>query len=422
MSVVAALLTTLLPSFAGWHMVRGPFSARFGVGGGLALAAMLLGGSAGGFLGSIWLGAIGGLLAAWLCFRRHPVVVDGPENWWLVLLPLSIGAVLLAVSVFRPLPGWDAVSIWSTHARALAVEGTHLHPMRMAATAAHPDYPPIVPVWQALAWQVHVDPDVVWPTQWQAAWLWTVGATGVLSLLGRWGPLSATLGLTLMTSPGLLGHAMSGYADITLLFFLMLGAILALDGTSRAAALILAAAALTKNEGLVFVGAILIGLFAARDSRAMSLRVSLVTVAAVAPWQLFLRYHNLTNDVVAGARLDVATVWQRLPQVADGLLRTLVSWRFAVVVLISTALIGLWRCRIEPFVAFLVALGGVVVVYALTPHDVAWHLSRSANRVLLSPVALLVVAAASHRSSSRVPFGLRSVPTDTGTERCGRPA
>ncbi|MCI0344286.1 MAG: hypothetical protein L0221_02420, partial [Chloroflexi bacterium] len=48
-----------------------------------------------------------------------------------------------------------------------------------------------------------------------------------------------------------------------------------------------------------------------------------------------------------------------------------------------------------PMVAFLLAAGSLITIYLLTPYELDWHLSRSADRVVIAPLGLLALAAES---------------------------
>jgi hypothetical protein len=94
------------------------------------------------------------VVALWLAGVRFPPRADPPWGWSIVTLAVVLGALAIPLTALRaPVIGWDANSIWLTH--ALMVSGGH-HALvtglkNPAYSFSNPDYPPLVPAAGALA-------------------------------------------------------------------------------------------------------------------------------------------------------------------------------------------------------------------------------------------------------------------------------
>ncbi len=88
------------------------------------------------------------------------------------------------------------------------------------------------------------------------------------------------------TAPAFFGQLSTGYADVPVAMFVAAGVVAAArwlldeEGAWLAlATLFLAAATLTKNEGLLFAGATYVGLFVAASDRRRTVALSALAVA-----------------------------------------------------------------------------------------------------------------------------------------------
>jgi hypothetical protein len=94
------------------------------------------------------------VVALWLRRVRFPAPADPPWGWSIITLAVVLGALIIPLSALRaPMIGWDANSIWMTH--ALMVSGGH-HALLTGLqnpvySFSNPDYPPLVPGAGALA-------------------------------------------------------------------------------------------------------------------------------------------------------------------------------------------------------------------------------------------------------------------------------
>jgi hypothetical protein len=113
--------------------------------------------------------------------------------------------------------------------------------------------------------------------------------------------------VALAATPALTGQLLTGYADIPLAFFVAAGLLAAArwlrDGERRSlalATLFLAAAALTKNEGVIFTAAAYLGLLLATRRWRPLLVSAVATELVLLPWQLWLALHHVHSDTLLG--------------------------------------------------------------------------------------------------------------------------
>jgi hypothetical protein len=127
------------------------------IGAGLAAMAAVLELGVGGSLFA-WYAVLAVLanvavVALWLARVRFPAPADPPWGWSFVTLAVVLLALVIPLTALRPeLIGWDANSIWLTH--ALMVSGGH-HALvtglkNPVYLFSNPDYPPLVPAAGAL--------------------------------------------------------------------------------------------------------------------------------------------------------------------------------------------------------------------------------------------------------------------------------
>jgi hypothetical protein len=245
-----------------------------------------------GVLELLWLdlGAFALLVAAFLFLRLHttpPNLVTAPtrggEPWpaWLrrtvtVALAIALCAGLYS-AIMRTLAhphgdGWDAFSIWNLHARFLFRGGSHWRDgFTPVLPWSHPDYPLLLPAaiahfWSCLGHDSPAVPAVI-------GLLFTFGTVGLLfsALTILQGRMPAMLGATaLLATPSFIEQGTSQYADVPLAFFYLATVVLFClqdnlpdDGNAPHPSRLLvlagstaALAAWTKNEGLLFLCAV----------------------------------------------------------------------------------------------------------------------------------------------------------------------
>jgi hypothetical protein len=163
------------------------------------------------------------------------------------------------------------------------------------------------------------------------------------------------------------------------------------------ATLFLAAAPLTKNEGLLFAFATLVALFVVARGRRRAVAASAVVVAvAYAPWRIYVAAHDLgAGDYDLSSSFDlpwVARRYHRVPDAVWGVLEPAFRPRdlgFLLLVGAGLALLALLlRTRLGLFASGFaaVSLAGLAWVYVISPRELSSYVSGTAHRIVFSVV------------------------------------
>jgi hypothetical protein len=331
---------------------------------------------------------------------------------WIVAVPL-LAYALAAFLQRSAFADWDAWAIWDMKARGLYAFGwaTPDFFANRAYDASHLDYPLLVPGLDALVYRWVGGPS----TELVRLEFFLIGAAFVGAV---WLLLKARLNradrwhgvLLVLTVPVLLLQLATGAADVPLATFVALGLLalaLWLESGSvpylNLGSIFLAAALLTKNEGLLDTGAIAIAGIAALALRREWRRVgpfALAIGAAVLPslpWRIYVRNHSLSDNAFAFGRLlhpaALAEHAEKLPQIVRTLnVNLLLPTESALVVpTYLVAVVVAYRLGRRQLAAFgliwpVLLFSGLTVVFLLSTFDLSWHL-RSAPRVL-APLAI----------------------------------
>jgi hypothetical protein len=360
---------------------------------------------------------------------------------------LASGAGLLAAAsaLAEPINFSDPVAIYAPAAAQYAGHG-RVDPalLRDMSEVEHRDYPPLFP--SNLAWLYlcagRYDP---WIGKLLGPWF-LLGLVLQVAVLAR--RLGVERGRTwlaaLVLVPALRAAATNGFADVIvtgyLAGFLVALLDLARGDLPRGAALVRAmlfgaGAALTKNEGFAacVVFAALALALKSGDGRRVARRDLLLaltpTVLLSGGWWLATQRAGLTNDLVAGLP---GVPWRELPERLGVILRSLASevlardevpprlpiWGLlpiAAAIAGVVALIDLARRRrlsLEHALAPAQVLLFVVVL-AMTPYDVRWHVASALDRLLVQCVPallVLVLAVASPLANTPITPSPRTTP------------
>ncbi len=410
-SVLAAVVTTLGPTLIGARWVTGPLLLRYALGALIGMVIVAFGAMIGGLANALVPGLLLACLAGWLLGPRLRFVPAGEIQSDRVvrtttIFVLVVGACLLIMSVFRPIPAWDAWMTWSLKAKALAVDRSFYGPVFTSQVYgySHQDYPTLLPGWQALAYLLSGALHVSWPLQFQLAWLWTAGAVALINLTARcWGSGFLFI-VAWLCAPQVIYWVMGGYADVPMALLLLTGIVVLLQAHSpRSAAaggILLAGCVLTKNEGLPLATMAILGMFAFSKHRATPIRVLALILAAAAPWLLFTRLHGIPSDLITARNLAPHRVLALLPRIipiAEAWSLQLLAvrqWGLLIFAAIVAVLYG-WRPRLDLLLVLALSFALLTAIYIITPYDLARHLSASIDRVAIAPVGLLALCLAS---------------------------
>lgn len=326
--------------------------------------------------------------------------------------------------------GWDAFAIWNLHAKFLFRGGTAWRDgFSPLIPWSHPDYPLLIPAaiahfWSYLGHESQAIPSII-------GLVFTISAAGVLfsALMTLRGRNAAMLGcMALVSTPAFIEQGSSQYADVPLSFFILATVVLVCLGeavTSGATGFMVLAglacgfAAWTKNEGLLFLFALVVARFLAasghrgarrseRESQGTSL-LWLVTAALplillilwfkhfeAPPGDLFGSEASMLHKLSSDSRYGVILRWFGKQFLRFG------HWLWVPG---TVLVIGLYLTLREAgemdntrtgqrpdsrrdagatsALALGITLAGYFLIYVITPYDVYWHLRFSLNRLFL---------------------------------------
>lgn len=333
------------------------------------------------------------------------------------MLALFLFAGAVAVGIFAkrtlgtPDGGWDAWMIWNLRARWLLHAPSFAEAFPAALPVTHPDYPILLPALVALGWRIAGRESAAVPVALAALFaLLYVGVT-VLALARQrgwaWGLVAGTL---LLSAPMFVWCSADQCADIPLGVFLLVGAVALVeasgqDGRQRAwlhlgAGLALSLAALTKNEGLVYL---ITGLAAVMlIGKAERWRDALWLSLGALPGLMLLAWFKLryapASEYGSSAALAMLLDPARWLLVSVHVLRRFVYFQGWALLLFLVP-VGFWfglRNQSQPGVrrvalALLGALGLLAASYLVTPYDAVWQIDNSFDRLLLQCLATLLL-------------------------------
>jgi hypothetical protein len=343
-----------------------------------------------------------------------------PADVWIVAAFVLVFGAFALVGLWSawkmPLGEWDAWSIWARKADMLTGHDTLVTEFWASDSYIwiHQDYPIQIPVWEALHFRARGSFETV--ALLRHFWLFGVAFVWAVAYLLRervrplvWAPLL----LLVAAAPGVWDQLLSGYADVPMAIFGSLGAIaLALwlggagDRHLVLAAIMLAATAGTKNEGLMVAVALLLVAGAVALAEKLPIKRLGIAAAAVAvtilPWRVWTAAHHIEGDMPVLKGLDptyllgrTERLWPAIHDVAHEVGEP-ERWQYlfalAVPVIAAALISGIGR-RIAAFYsgALLLAAAGFVWSYWISPNPIDWHLATSAPRVV---TALLLISAA----------------------------
>lgn len=338
------------------------------------------------------------LFAAWPFMRA---------NKWEVFFSLLLAASLLwsvLMSVVVVPDDWDAWAIWGAKAKALALT---VGPLQDVTYFGHGDYPLLWPaVWALSGWcgggweemgsriwgpvfmmfcsweLMHI----VWR---RSSYRWPALLAGALfasipmvPLVASWSYAEAPFWLITLCSYGCLSRWRETGDQREVMF----------------AALLAVAAALTKNEGLLFVLLVILWIPATGHPvrfRALGLFIAVI-VCFYLPWMYWVKIQlSITSHATEGLRLSWDTLsraGERLPTALEVIGRmwadprqwNVVLWGLAVSVFLS-----LWQSdRREDFLLPLGMLLAYCIIVVFHTADIYWQVGTSWNRLTLQVVPL----------------------------------
>lgn len=369
------------------------------------------------------------LVGAAVLFRRSRpagklLQAEPGFSWnWVLGAAFAAGLVLFLVSFAdtsqaAPNGEWDAWSLWNLRAKFLASGGeTWKYAVSPLLGRTHPDYPLMLSAFIARCWVYSGDTTPAVPIA--TALLFSLATIGVLVsglAILRSFSMAWLAGLVLLSGLSYVAQGPAQYADVPL-SFLLIGTLVLIAVSEKLpsgrGALALAGfsaslAAWTKNEGVVFLGLVLIVVVTQRW-RTGRLRDAGILLSAAVPVALLTMWFKLllapsSDPLVHQALLGKLADPSRYAQVATAFakeLRELGALPGHPLILIALLAFVLRFSSGEPerrtaraFAAILgILLAAAFAAYVITPYDLAWHLGTSLVRLYAQvwPGALLAL-------------------------------
>ena len=293
----------------------------------------------------------------------------------LVIVAFMVAYTIAALRT--PYGAWDAWAIWNSKARLWLYHDPLL--VLQISALPHKDYPPLLSLVVMHGYRVFGDVVTVPIAVHGAVY------AGLLCLM------RARLWALVLVGAVALPYATTQYADLPLALA-FLGAVVAYRHDRPLwTGFALGCGLLIKNEGaLIAVAFVSVWIVSTRRIHWKALAVILPFVVCLL---LYRQVANETNDVIGASgtleRLtDLTRYGVMLPLLIGGVL-TFGGGAFAV--LGAALLIERRRVTVTvPLIAVALVLAGYVAVYAITPHDVAWHVGSSWDRLLLHLFPVIV--------------------------------
>lgn len=382
---------------------------------------------------------------------RSPITI--PIACLFALVLFSAIAGIAGETLAHPHGGWDAWAIWNLRAKFLFALGDDWR-AALSGRFDHGDYPLLVPATLARCWSLLGTDDAAIGVALGIGFTGLTVTTCIAAVAHRAGLSSGLLaGTVLLGTVRLLRWGAAQYADVPLAFFFLATSVLLVladehrngqpsrprGGLLFLAGLTAGLAAWTKNEGLLFAAVVL----AARPAVVWfqrgwrrGLRESLFVLAGAAPVLILVAGFKiqvpLANDLIAGQHAG-ASLSRVLDPARHGMILAGLAGSASHVVhgflaVLPACFVLLGRNRraagaanslLFPTAALGLMLAGYYAIYLTTPHDLAWHLSSSADRLL---VQLWPAAVAMTFFSLRSPDDLLATEANAVTLRLSRDA
>ncbi len=332
-------------------------------------------------------------------------------GFFVVLGAALVGFFLLSYN--RPHGVSDAFAIWNVHARFLSRGGADwTNIFSPLLERSHPDYPLLLPATIARFWTYLGTENVLVPAL--VGGFFTFGSVALLMFslsalrLRNQGFVAA---MFLLGSSPFIGHGSFQIADVPVGFFMLSTAVLltlkddVLSGNNRLlvlAGIACGLAAWTKNEGILFVGAVLVSrmaLYLTGRSSALRVRELLFFACGFFPVIAILLFFKMKysppNDLMAAQSFTLM-----IPKLFDLSRYALIGrWFFkeithfgngvTILFLLYVALAGvkLNKDKVQTLISLGTLLAtmlcGHFLIYVISPHDLNWHLPSSLQRLLI---------------------------------------
>ena len=313
------------------------------------------------------------------------------------LLLLAAGFASASFLALRqPLSLGDYLAVWGLKARAIHFSGELSSVFRVdpAGEFSHPEYPPLWPLLLAGAAKLLGRYDELLLALLRPALLALAAA---LTFARTRAPLPARLlaAAALVLLPYFQTAAYAGYAE-ALLLVLVLAALLLLESarptpfTPWAAGLLLALAALTKQEGTIVLLVAAALLFYAGRRRDAAVAGGLGLLLGVVPWTLYRAAHGVSSlSDFAPRTFGLGKPIRAVAAFGEVALLPALPWLAGAAIVLALAP-GTCRARRPVLAGAAAYVALLVAAFAFARVDVAWLVTWTWDRLALLPVAALL--------------------------------
>jgi hypothetical protein len=353
-------------------------------------------------------------LSSWRSWSIDTWVIAG-----FVVAFTGFAVIGLLNALEMPMTEGDAWTIWARKTQLLVEHNSLWLPFFKdpVYAFAHLDYPLQIPIFEA----IHSRAAGSFDTQALLGHLWLLlvafiwAAAYVVHVYGRVRPIVWAPVLLLVATAPAIWQQSSGDADLPMAMFACIGVASAAiwlrtdDGRVLAlGAIMLAAAANTKNEGTAAAAAVLIALGAIvlvrkLDWRAFVMAGGFVVVFGILPWRLWVSGQHIKTDVPIGKSVHPGYLIERFDRVWPSIkaigtqLAEQSRWAYivplAAVLVVAALACGLGR-RIAAFYlgVFALSFASFIWTYWISAYELSWYLETSVPRI--TTVLVLICAAA----------------------------
>lgn len=315
---------------------------------------------------------------------------------------LTVSAAFLTWKLFQSPygAGLDAWAIWKLKARFIFYDAnawTHLFSEPLDFSCR--DYPLFYPLMLVWGWSA-AGGETLWAV-WGLAAVFTLSIVGLFMALALEKGARAALfaGLFLVATPQFIGMGASQYADIFVSYFFLAGAALVWKSVDARgvfkgylAGFVLGMGAFVKNEGLLFLLAVVAALMIFRYFR-VAFAVKVGSLPALGVTAFFKARAGVTNDSVSWHNIEQAFRFGGIPakliSVAQAFFSQVMNenlWVYAwfvIAAVVMCKLPGVFRRRGWHFAALIFMALGYAGVYILSPLELDRNLATSMDRLML---------------------------------------
>jgi len=306
---------------------------------------------------------------------------------------------------------WDAWAMWNTKANFL-ISGHWKMIFSKQINWMHPDYPLLLPSIIAGGWSALNTTSPIVPLLVALFFSWSICLllkNSISRFLNKtYGILSSLL---IISIPAFTFWSRSQYADILLAAFILLGVLILLESRDYSTILIsglaLGFAVFTKNEGIIYLGIILLSYIYSswRVNNKIPFKSAILLIVGAFPGilsSLIIKNYAVQNEFISNFSKSLSLLtFHKVALIVKGFIYEFVNWRewmlFWILIALFIVFTNKRQIKIfqDVFLTSLIILSFIFFVfsYLVTPKDVVWHIQTSFNRLLIQilPICLLLV-------------------------------